>query len=241
MIQDYGPLEEIGPGLWVRDGEWNGTLFRRRMTVCRLSSGALVVHNAFRLHDKDIDELAKLGPVSWIVVPNRFHSSEAIFLKERFPAAKVVASPEARRALRKLKCPVHGWFPDAWEPQKELPAFEIKGTRGLGEWVFLHQPSRTLIVTDLVFHIHKAERPMDRSFLRMNDIYKSFGPSRLFKLLFTKSEKSLLESLVPVLKSDFDRVVMSHGEIVETGGKAALRAGFERRYRRAGAFFKKNL
>jgi len=241
QIQPYGPLQELAANLWVRDGEWNGTIFRRRMTICRLKSGDLVVHNAFQLKQKDVDELARLGGVAWILVPNRFHCSEAIFLRECFPAAKVVASPEARRALRKQKCPVHSWLPEGWEPQQEIHAFPIGGTRGLGEWVFLHLQSKSLIVTDLVFHLQEAKRPMDRSFLRMNDIYQCFAPSRIFKLLFTKSEKQLLDSLLPILRSDFDRVIMSHGEIVESGGKKALREGFERRFPKAAVFFQHSL
>lgn len=229
MLQPYGPLEELAPGIWIRDGEWNGTLFRRRMTVCRVCDRDLVIHNAFQLRPEDISELERLGTVRWILVPNRFHSSEAGYLREKFPEARVIASPAARKALKKNGCPVAGWFPEDWK-NLDMPAFEVRGTRGLGEWVFLHRPSRSLLVTDLVFHMREGSRPMDRSFLRMNDIDGICAPSRIFKMLFVKNVRELERSLSEILREDFDRLIMNHGEVVRAGAKEILRRGFLRRF-----------
>ena len=42
----------------------------------------------------------------------------------------------------------------------------------------------------------------------------------------TKDHRPLRASLDRILAWDFDRVTVAHGEILETGGRAALRAGF---------------
>jgi hypothetical protein len=52
----------------------------------------------------------------------------------------------------------------------------------------------------------------------------------VFRLLFTKKPTLLLESLTPILAEDFDRVIMNHGEIMDSGGKEAFRQGFRRRF-----------
>jgi hypothetical protein len=237
LIQPYGPLRSIGPEIWARDGDWNGTVFGRRLTLCRLADGRLVVHNAFRLREEDYAELASLGKVAYILVPNRFHASEAADFQRRFPEAEIIASPAAKRTLRKTKARVASWLPEGWQPRGEMPVFAISGLRGLGEFVFLHRASRSLIVTDLVFHMLEVKRATDRSFLRLNDIYGKFGPSRVFKLLFTRDEAAMLASVVPVLREEFDRVVMNHGVILESGGKAALRRGFLHRFPSAARVF----
>ncbi len=231
-LEKYGPLRELGPGLWVREGEWRKTIFRRRMTVMQVD-GQLAVHSPFILEEVDYQALERLGVVGWILVPNRFHCSDAGAFSKRFPHAKVLSSVAARKALKKQGCKVDGWLPRDWEGH-ELAAFPLQGTRGLGEILFVHRPSRTLVVTDLVFHILEAPRAIDRIFLKANDILKFFGPSRIFRLLFTVDEHKLIDSLQPVLAEDFDRVVMSHGEVLEKGGKAALIQGFRKRFPRAG-------
>jgi hypothetical protein len=41
-------------------------------------------------------------------------------------------------------------------------------------------------------------------------------------------DRSLVErSIRAVLAWDFDRVIMAHGSVIETGGRAMLKAGYE--------------
>jgi hypothetical protein len=43
----------------------------------------------------------------------------------------------------------------------------------------------------------------------------------------TTDRDAARESIERILRWDFDRIVIGHGEMVETGGKAALRAAYE--------------
>jgi hypothetical protein len=92
----------------------------------------------------------------------------------------------------------------------------------LEEVVFLHRPSRTLLLTDLAFHPTEASRPGLRFWCRINRVQHGFGPTLMLRL-FVRDRAALRASLDRVLAWDFDRVSVTHGEVLETGGREALR------------------
>jgi hypothetical protein len=63
----------------------------------------------------------------------------------------------------------------------------------------------------------------ERSFMRWNKVGGRFGPSRLTKWVFAKDRKKLRDSYHNLLETDFDRVIVNHGDILETGGRERLR------------------
>jgi hypothetical protein len=96
----------------------------------------------------------------------------------------------------------------------------------MNELVFFHARTRTLVLTDLAFNFRSVDSFVTRVFLRINGALDSFGPSRLGKFAFMKDKPKLRASVDRILAWDFDRVVVSHGDVLETGGHAALRASF---------------
>jgi hypothetical protein len=133
------------------------------MTVLAVEGGALAIHNPFILAEEDYISLEALGAVAFILVPNRFHASEAGAFHQRFPKAKVFASPAARMNLAKQECAVSGWLPVDWRSEI-MPAFALAGTRALGEILFVHRPTKTLITTDLVFHMRHVHGRLPRPY-----------------------------------------------------------------------------
>lgn len=228
QIEPYDSLQEIAPSVYCIDGDWEKTTFRRRMTLLKLKDGGLVVHNPLRLKDEDYSKIDALGRVDYIVAPNKFHCSEPQFYKLRYPRAKVLVAREALPTVQK-RCEIHGTLPEAWSPKlrEEIGCMEFEGTRMLSENIFFHRASKTLIVTDLVFNMHTEVKGAERVFFKLNRVYKRFGPSRLFRYFFVDEPKVAAESFRELMRWDFDRVVMSHGEILQSGGKAALLKGFE--------------
>lgn len=226
-LQAYEPLRPLAKNLYVMDGDWKDTKFRRRMTVMTLRSGEVVIHNAIRLHEKDYQTLERLGPIAYIVVPNTFHSSEAHFYKTRFPSAKLLVSPGALTSMKK-RTVVDGVLPSDWPPglKSEIECIEFSGTRILNEVLFFQKDSRTLVVTDLVFNMRIETKGAEKLLFKLNKIDHRFGPSRIFRLVFVNDKKAVEQSLRKVLAWDFDRVIMNHGEILETGGREALIEGF---------------
>ena len=61
--------------------------------------------------------------------------------------------------------------------------------------------------------------------MRLVGAHSYFGPSRLARSMI-KDRAALRASVDRILAWDFDRVVVTHGDLVETGGREALRASF---------------
>jgi hypothetical protein len=99
------------------------------------------------------------------------------------------------------------------------------GVPRVEEFFFLHRPSRTLLVTDLAFHIRESPSWLTRTYLRLCGTYGKLAPTILLKSL-VKDRAALRASLNAVLSLEFDRVVVCHGEVLESGGREALRDGF---------------
>ena len=227
-LQPYERLRDLGNGLHVLDGDWYDTPFRRRMTVMRLTSGQLAIHSAIALKDEDYAWIEKLGEPRWILVPNRFHCSEAHVYRERYPTAHVLSSrlaiPEVAR-----QCTVDGTLPEALPlpARSEIECIEPAGQRFLDECVFLHRPSRTLVLTDLAFNLAPARGFVQKLLYKLNRLDRGFGPSRIFETVFVRDKAEFRASLQRIVSEwDFDRIIVNHGEIVESGGKALLARAF---------------
>jgi hypothetical protein len=98
----------------------------------------------------------------------------------------------------------------------------MSGTR-VDESAFLHHPSRTLILCDLAMNMEDVFTGIQGAFMRWNKVGGRFGVTRLTKYLFTKDAKALVGSYHRLLERDFDRVIVNHGAVLQSGGKDALR------------------
>ena len=227
-IQAHGPLRTIGRGIHCMDGAWHGSPLGRRMTVLAHSRGEVAVHSAIRLADEEYGKLLDpLGRVTLIVVPNRLHADDARFYAERYRDARVLV-PRPVRDLCAAKLPrVDGTIGDDWPASwsDELLALQVEGTR-MGEALLLHRPSRTLVATDLVFHFTTELSGLTRTLMAWNGVVGRLAPSRIFRWFFLADRAALAASLEPVKTWEFDRVVMSHGTIVESDGKRRFLDGF---------------
>ena len=57
--------------------------------------------------------------------------------------------------------------------------------------------------------------------MRLNGVYGHFGPSRILRAM-VKDRPALRAALDHIRMWDFDRVIVSHGEVLEYGGKQAM-------------------
>jgi hypothetical protein len=96
----------------------------------------------------------------------------------------------------------------------------------LDEWVFFHVASRTLILTDTAFCFDQSFPWLTQLVTRIGGGYKNLGPSILERISTTDKE-TVKAAAQQVLRWDFDRVIMAHGSIVEQGGKAPFKRGYE--------------
>lgn len=196
-----------------------------RMTVIRLPDGGLWLHSPVRFEPALGAAVDALGPVRFLVAPNLMHHLHMKDWAAAYPEARVVALAGLRRKQPALRIDVELTdTPDAGYAEV-ISQQPLRGIPKLEEFAFLHRPSKTLLLTDVAFHIRESSSWFTRAYLRLSGTYGKLGPSLLLKSL-VKDRSALRTSLEPVLNWDFERVVVCHGVVLEHGGREALRAGF---------------
>ena len=97
----------------------------------------------------------------------------------------------------------------------------------LQEHVVFHRPSRTLIVADLVFNFGPDVSAWTR-FLVLCAVGARHQPgmSRPFRWAI-KDKAAFQRSLQALMRWDFERVIVGHGDMIETEGKRRLAEALE--------------
>ena len=219
-------LTRLAEDLWCDEHDLRlapALYFRGRMTVVRLPSGELLLVSPVPIDDALASELAALGPVTHVVAPNQFHHVHLTQVIARYPQARVYGAPglDAKRPDVTFDQILGDEAPGAWGDA--LACRVIGGVPKVMEVVLLHKPSRSLIVTDLVLNVRQPRGWLTHVFLWMAGVHKRFGQSRLWRLIM-KDRPTAVDALEHVLAWDFERVIMAHGEIVESTSGAELRS-----------------
>jgi hypothetical protein len=153
MSSNLTGLQELSPGgIWIGERTlwFSGVRLRSRMTVVRLADGRLWVHSASEPTPELCAELDRLGQVSWVVVPNRYHHIHAAAMKARYPDAQVIGPASA--TLRNKSVALNVAIDDERLPSlvPELSPVALRGVPFLDETLFFHARTRTLIGADLM-------------------------------------------------------------------------------------------
>jgi hypothetical protein len=111
--------------------------------------------------------------------------------------------------------------PGPWGDARALHA--IAGAPRLAETAIFDPRSRTLVLTDLCFNLRRVDGWFARVNLQLLDAYGKFGPSWLMRNVYLGDRAALRRSIDHLLGWDFDRVIVTHGDVVTTGGREAFR------------------
>ena len=215
-------LKAIADGVWSIDDSISPSAgFRMpvRATLLRLASGDLVLHSPLAIDDDLAKQIAALGPVKTIVASNCMHWTFVGAARMRYPDARLLGAPglEAKLGLPFDPLPESGSVLD------ELRVQRVAGALKMNEHVFLHEPSRSLVVSDLVFNVHGgANLPMS-IVLWLNGAYRKAAQSRVWRFV-VKDRSAAAQSAEAILDWDFDRVVVAHGDVIEGEARTRLRA-----------------
>lgn len=195
-----------------------------RMTVIRLADGELILHSPVPISPELRDELDALGPIGFVVVPEA-HGKFAGQATQSYPSARLLAAPSAPRHRKSLSfhASLADQPPAAWAGRVE--SHLVLGFR-LHEVVLFHRSSRTLVLTDLCFNVQRSSSRGARLFFRANGMWQRFGPSRIIRQIGVSDRAAFQRSLGHVLRWDFERIVPGHGDVIEHGGPAAIRAAW---------------
>ncbi len=220
-------LRQVAEDLYCvdRPQRFGGLEIGTRMSAIRLESGELWLHSPVVLDPALRSALDKLGPVRFVVAPNRFHHLYAGDVKSAYPEARLFLAPglERKRPDLDFDAVLGDEAPADWKGQIEQLFFQ--GFPFANEIAFCHRASRTLIATDLVFNLGPESPALTRLGFRLLGAYDRFGPT-LIEHLLIRDRKAAARSMEQILAWDFDRVVLAHGRILESGGRDAMRESY---------------
>lgn len=217
--------QRVDDDLWTiaRPFRTFGLELGTRTTLVRTRAG-LVAHSPCPLDAALIEAVRGLGPVGVLVAPSLVHHLFVGQWAEAFPEAKVVAAPGLAKKRGDLRIDATlGEDDPGWGTELEPLLYE--GAPLMNEVVLHHPRSRTLLLTDLAFNIRTPVGWWTRSYLKLSDAYLSFGQSWVVKAA-TRDKARARDSVARFLSKDFDRITVTHGEVLETGGPDTLRSIF---------------
>lgn len=194
------------------------------MTAIRLPDGGLFLHSPVRPDPETATDLRALGPVRHVVAPNLPHHLFVGAYRD-LDGVRLHAAPglaERRRDVR-FDAVLTDEAPEAW--RGEIDQHLFRGAPRINEVVFLHRRSRTLILTDLAFNFVDCPHRPTRLFLRAVGALGRFGPPRHVRWLI-RDRPAARASIETVLRWDFERVVVSHGVVLQQSARRLLREGF---------------
>src|SRR3954452_3469123 len=158
-------LTRVTDDIWIADGapiSAAGLQLPVRMTVIRLSNGDLVLHSPVRYSSILRDQLARLGPIKYLLAPNVAHWMFLPRWQREVPEAATFAARglAARRQVRdaglRVDREISDTTPDEWGAELETIAVNAPM---FSEVALFDKRSRTLILTDLVQNLDSHHLP----------------------------------------------------------------------------------
>ena len=214
-------MQIIAENLWIKRFPLSlmGGHQDRVVTIIRLTSGQLIIHSTGPFTRGDVTEIEALGDPGWMTDTMLRHDTFAKHGRAAFPNIPYLV-PEGFAELAHVDGKLLLPAPLAWAT--EVDVLLIDGMPKAKEHVFLHKPSRTLIVADLVFNFGPSTGWT--SFFRsaLMGVRTHPDAARLYPML-VKDRDAYDRSVRELLTWDFDRIIVGHNEVVETNGKACLK------------------
>lgn len=221
-------LEPFGPSLYVADGptvSFFGFPYPTRMALARLSDGSVWVWSPIALTRELADEVQSIGPVRYIVSPNKLHH---LFLQQwldHWPDARLYAPPGLAR--RKPALRVHAELDDrpvpAWDADIDQVVF--RGSFAMAEVAFFHRPSRTAIIGDLIQRFTEEHLSGWKGMvMRLSGLAgEPGGTPRDWRTSFLRHGPARA-ALRKVLDWNPERLLIAHGSCAQTGAADIIAA-----------------
>lgn len=236
MSFERSHLKAIATDIWGHEKEIKlpgGMLLPSRATIVRVRDGSLALHSPLALDDEAAKEIGELGDVRAIIAPSCVHWMFVAGAKKRFPKAKVFGAPGLEKKMKGV----------AFDPLPEegilgaslgddLVVKRVQGAPYMTEHAFLHTPSNSLIVSDLMFNVHACRGFMMKLFFKAVGVWDKTAQSRFWRFL-VRDRAAAARSASEILAWDFERVVVAHGDVVTCDARERARQALA--WMRAGA------
>jgi len=224
---EYRPQPvHLAEGVWSLERHLRmpgGPILPSRTTIVQLSSGSLALISPPPPHAETYSMIDALGTVSALVAPNSFHYLYVNDAVTRYPSATLYLAPGLQQRIPSL--------PAGIDLSQSLPAPELEQAslcpaHGVAEVFLFHRPSRILILSDIAFNLVHFERVVDRIFWRSFGAPSELGPSRTARLMLLSDRPAARQALRRVLEWPFERILVAHGEVVQTDARARFERAF---------------
>ncbi|HKQ70499.1 MAG TPA: hypothetical protein VJT73_14220 [Polyangiaceae bacterium] len=212
-VLPHGPIEQLESNLWRVEGTLPNMSLKRVMTIARLSTGEIVVHNPITLDGGAMKELDALGSPAFVIIPNGWHRLDAGAFQARYPQARVFA-PQGSRAKVARVVEVAGTFAE-FPLDKSVSLTELDGTRAAEGVMFVRSDGRTtLVFTDAIFNMPHGHG--FTGFLLRYITQSTGGPrvSRVAKLMLIKDKPAFAAHLERLATPDVHRIIVAHHQTI---------------------------
>jgi hypothetical protein len=221
-VLPHGPIEALDDGLWRALGTLPKMALKRVMTIARLGSGELVIHNPIALDEGEMAKLETFGRIAYLVVPNGWHRQDLLAFHRRYPDAAVLAPRGALEKVAKVAPSVADLRSFPADPKVSLEVVD-----GTGELEALMTVSsvegKTLVFGDAVFNM--PHLPGLTGFVLRYVTGSSGGPkvSRVARLFMIKDKRAFAAHLERLATSDLRRVIVAHHQVIQAQPAETLR------------------
>jgi hypothetical protein len=219
-------LESVDTDIWVVEGPevpFLGLMVGTRMTIVQLGD-ELWIHSPVSISDEVAGEIESLGKVRYVVAPNKYHHVFLSEWRDRYPEAKLYASPGLKVKRQDIAFDSELRATDAY-PWSDAIAHTIFGpSRLFDEVVFFHRSSGTLILTDLIINAKTDSYNLFQKLFSAFDglSYPNGSTPRLYRwsIKSKKAAKEVYETMIDWAPS---KVIISHGEWFRKDGLSELK------------------
>lgn len=219
-------LKKLAENLWIHEDTMSlvaNTQLRLRMCIVKLLNGELWVHSPTILSPELRAEVDTLGMVNFIIGPSNGHNLWLQDWHEAYPNASlhVSAGIPKKVALKSYQI-LDESHENIWHA--DLVHLYLAGAPFFNESVFLHQTTKSLLVTDLLQN-HSDPKPPGLPGFITRFVFEPLGFKGIcvappLKLGFViKDKKGFASAIRKISDWEFERIIVTHGDIIEKNAK----------------------
>lgn len=220
-------FEYIPNTIWIKEYSvcYAGTKCNSRMTIIRLLNNNLLLHSPCEIDEKTKIKIEQLGGVEFIIAPGSYHYLHLNSAQKAFPNSETLLCPGIETKIPSVKFDwMLGDIPDT-RLTDDFEQILIRGNKYIWEVAFYQKTTKTLILVDLIENFtHETEDTNWLLRIWFKLIFRMWNnpkPAPEYQLGW-KNNRIVSQTLKKILDWNFERVILSHGDLIEVNAKEVV-------------------